>query len=134
MAQNNGKIQHVTPHPDGGWQVKGATNQKATLRFDTQEEAIAAARKIAINQGSHVVIHRPNGQVRGAHSYTEVKAKEAKAEKEAKAAAKAEEKAKAKAKEEKAKATTKAAKPAAKSTAKPAAKTTAKDSKKPAKK
>ena len=27
-----GKNQHVTPHPDGGWQVKGAGNSKATIR------------------------------------------------------------------------------------------------------
>ena len=27
-----GKNQHVTPHPNGGWQVKGAGNQRATVR------------------------------------------------------------------------------------------------------
>lgn len=30
-----GKNQHVTPHKDGGWQVKGENNQKATVRTDT---------------------------------------------------------------------------------------------------
>ena len=30
-----GKNQHVTPHPDGGWQVKGAGNSKATIRTET---------------------------------------------------------------------------------------------------
>ncbi|PAD70874.1 hypothetical protein CHH83_01350 [Bacillus sp. 7586-K] len=61
--------QHVTPHPDGGWQVKGAGNSKATSRHDTQQEAFDAARNIAKNQGSEVFIHRPNGQIRERNSY-----------------------------------------------------------------
>ena len=63
------KNQHVTPHPDGGWQVKGEGNAKATARTDTQQEAIEIARKIARNQGSEVVIHRPNGQIRDKDSH-----------------------------------------------------------------
>lgn len=64
-----GKNQHVTPHPNGGWQVKGAANERATVRTTTQTEAIAVARNIAINQGAEVVIHRPNGQIREKNSY-----------------------------------------------------------------
>ncbi len=64
-----GKNQHVTPHPDGGWQVKGAGNDRATARTDTQAQAIDIARDIARNQGSEVVIHRPNGQIRDKDSY-----------------------------------------------------------------
>ena len=37
-----GKNQHVTKHPSGGWQVKGAGNTRATVRTSTQKEAIAA--------------------------------------------------------------------------------------------
>lgn len=61
--------QHVTPHPDGGWQVKGAGNSRATVRTDTQAEAISIAREIARNQGSELFIHRPNGQIRDRNSY-----------------------------------------------------------------
>ena len=64
-----GKNQHVTPHPNGGWQVKGAGNEKATVRTSTQREAMNIARDIAINQKSEVVIHRPNGQIRDKDSY-----------------------------------------------------------------
>lgn len=64
-----GKNQHVTPHPKGGWQVKGAGNSRATVRTETQADAIKAARDIAINKGSEVVIHRPNGQIRDKNSY-----------------------------------------------------------------
>ncbi len=52
-----GKEQHVMTHPDGGWQVKGAGNSKATVRTNTQSEAIKIARDIAINQNSEIVIY-----------------------------------------------------------------------------
>ena len=64
-----GKNQHVTPHPDGGWQVKGAGNERATAITDTQKEAIEIAREIAINQKSEVVIHRTDGTIRDKDSY-----------------------------------------------------------------
>ena len=58
-----GKNQHVTPHPAGGWQVKGEGNSKATVRTSTQKEAIDRARAISRNQGSELVIHRLNGMI-----------------------------------------------------------------------
>lgn len=64
-----GKDQHVTPHPDGGWQVKGAGNQKATVRTDTQAEAIQIARGIARNQESELVIHGRDGRIREKDSH-----------------------------------------------------------------
>mgnify|MGYP003293984972 FL=1 len=63
------KNQHVTPHPYGGWQVKGACNTRATARTTTQKEAIGIAREISRNQGSELVIHRPNGQIRDKDSH-----------------------------------------------------------------
>lgn len=64
-----GKNQHVTPHPNGGWQVKGAGNSRATARTKTQREAISIARGIARREGSELVIHRPNGQIREKDSH-----------------------------------------------------------------
>ena len=64
-----GKNQHVVPHPVGGWQVKGAGNTRATVRTTTQKDAIDIARGIARNQGSELVIHRPNGQIRDKDSH-----------------------------------------------------------------
>lgn len=61
--------QHVTPHKDGGWQVKGAGNSRATARTQTQAEAIEKARNIAINKNSEVVIHGQNGRIREKNSY-----------------------------------------------------------------
>lgn len=64
-----GKNQHVTRHSQGGWQVKGEGNSKATIRTSTQREAIEAARSIAINQRSEVVIHGTDGRIRAKDSY-----------------------------------------------------------------
>ncbi|WP_369899759.1 DUF2188 domain-containing protein [Bacillus manliponensis] len=61
--------QHVTPHRDGGWQVKGAGNERATVICDTQKEAISRATEIARNQQSEVVIHRRDGKIREKNSY-----------------------------------------------------------------
>lgn len=59
------KNQRVTTHPNGGWQVKGAGNSKATVKTSTQASAISIAREIAINQQSEVVIQ----QIRSKNSY-----------------------------------------------------------------
>lgn len=63
------KNQHVIPHPDGGWQVKGEGNSKATVRTETQKEAIDIGRTISRNQGSELIIHRQNGQIREKDSH-----------------------------------------------------------------
>ena len=43
-----GKNQHVTPHPAGGWQVKGEGNTRATVRTATQKQAMDIAREISL--------------------------------------------------------------------------------------
>lgn len=64
-----GKNQHVTPHPGGGWQVIGEGNDRATVVTKTQKEAIDIARGISCNQGSELVIHRPDGTIREKDSH-----------------------------------------------------------------
>lgn len=63
------KNQHVTPHPNGGWQVKGANNSRATVRTGTQKQAINIAKTIAKNNHSEVVIHNKQGVIREKNSY-----------------------------------------------------------------
>jgi len=63
-----GKNQHVVPR-DGNWAVRGEGNKRVTSIHDTQGEAINAAREIAQNQHSEVVIHRPDGRIRDKDSY-----------------------------------------------------------------
>ena len=64
-----GKNQHVTPHKEGGWQVKGENNKRATVRTDTQAKAIQIAREIARNQESELFIHGKKGRIRERDSY-----------------------------------------------------------------
>lgn len=62
------KNQHVVPHHDG-WAVKGEGSQRATSVHKTQQQAFDAARQIARNQKSELVIHRPDGRIRDKNSY-----------------------------------------------------------------
>lgn len=64
-----GKNQHVTRHPNGGWQVKGAGNSRATIRTETQAQAIEKGRTIAKNQGSELCVHGRDGKIREKNSY-----------------------------------------------------------------
>lgn len=63
-----GKNQHVVPHGNA-WAVRGENNSRVTSIHSTQAGAESAARTIAINQHSEVVIHRPNGEIRDKNSY-----------------------------------------------------------------
>ena len=63
------KNQHVTRHPNGGWQVKGAGNSRATVRTETKSDAIGIARGIARNQHAEMVIHGRNGKIQDKNSY-----------------------------------------------------------------
>ena len=65
MAKIN---QHVVPHPKG-WAVKPAGGQRASSVHGTQQEAIDKGRQIAQNQGSELLIHGQNGQIREKNSY-----------------------------------------------------------------
>lgn len=65
MSKRN---QHVVPHSEG-WAVRGAGNQRASSVHETQRDAIAAARDAAINQGSEMLIHGRNGQIRERNTY-----------------------------------------------------------------
>lgn len=63
-----GKNQHVVPAGDS-WGVRGEGNERLTSLHDTQAEAIEAAREIARNQQSELVIHRPDGRIRDKDTY-----------------------------------------------------------------
>ncbi|MDQ3789515.1 MAG: DUF2188 domain-containing protein [Actinomycetota bacterium] len=56
---------HVTPHPDGGWQVTKPGSDRASARTPTQSTGEQRAREIVRNTGGgEVVIHRPDGRIR----------------------------------------------------------------------
>ena len=63
-----GKNQHVVPR-DGAWAVRGAGNSRDTSHHQTQAQAERAAREIAINQKSEVLVHGEDGRIRERNSY-----------------------------------------------------------------
>ena len=60
--------QHVVPASEG-WAVKSSGAQKATKVYPTQQEAVAAARKIAVNQKAELIIHGKDGKIRAKNTY-----------------------------------------------------------------
>lgn len=63
-----GKNQHVVRR-DVQWAVRGEGNTRDTSLHDTQAHAERAARQIAINQKSEVLIHGRDGRIRDRNSY-----------------------------------------------------------------
>ena len=62
------KNQHVVP-VGNEWGIRGAGNSRLTGIFNNQSDAIDSAREIAINQGTELIIHGRNGQIRERNSY-----------------------------------------------------------------
>ncbi len=61
---------HVARSKNGDqWSVKSEKSKKAFKNFDTQKQAISAARKIAIKNQSELLIHGENGKIREKNSY-----------------------------------------------------------------
>lgn len=60
--------QHVVQR-DEGWAVRGEGNTRDTSHHDTQAKAIDAARQIAHNQGSELVVHGRDGRIRSKDSH-----------------------------------------------------------------
>jgi hypothetical protein len=68
MAKKQAKSQYVILH-NTGWVVRTEGETKVSSVHETQAEAIKAAREIARNQNTEVVIHRPDGRIRERESY-----------------------------------------------------------------
>lgn len=63
-----GKNQWVVKRDDE-WAVRGEGNSRDTSHHKTQQEAIDAARGIAQNQKSELIIQGQNGKIREKNSY-----------------------------------------------------------------
>lgn len=64
-----GKDQHVVPNTNGGWDIVGTGNSRATRHTDTKADATNIARNIARNQNSELVIHNRDGQISAKDSH-----------------------------------------------------------------
>ncbi|QZO13360.1 DUF2188 domain-containing protein [Pseudoalteromonas piscicida] len=63
-----GKNQWVV-QTDDGWGVRGEGNERLSGRYDTQKEAIDAARETARRQESELIIQGRDGKIRARDSY-----------------------------------------------------------------
>jgi len=63
-ATSNREDRHVTPNPEGGWDVKAPEAERASDHKDTQAEAISRAEEITRNTGGQTVIHKTDGTTR----------------------------------------------------------------------
>lgn len=55
---------HITKHPQGGWQIKKSGSNRALKRFRTQKEAIEFAKGLEETTGTAYVIHKADGKTR----------------------------------------------------------------------
>lgn len=73
IADNEEKAEHrdvhITPHQDGGWQIKIAGNEQAFRVVDTQQLAIRIGRARAKLERAELVIHGKDGRIRQKDSY-----------------------------------------------------------------
>ena len=60
--------QHVVPHNDK-WAVRAEGAERVTSIHSTQQEAIDAAREIARNQHTELLIHGADGKIRERDSH-----------------------------------------------------------------
>ncbi len=63
-ATSNREDRHVTPNPEGGWDVKAPEAERASDHKDTQAEAISRAEEITHNTGGQTVIYKTDGTTR----------------------------------------------------------------------
>lgn len=65
---SKGKNQHVVPR-GGQWAVVAEGSKRATVLVPTQAEAIEKGRGIARTQGSELLVHGRDGQIRERDSH-----------------------------------------------------------------
>ncbi len=63
------KQTHVVPNPNGGWDVKQAGGQRASVHTDTKQEAVDRGREISRNQHTELVIHNKDGKIASSDSH-----------------------------------------------------------------
>ena len=69
MAKRGPKTHRVTPHGDGGWQVKRGGADRASGRFPTKEQAVDAGRQMSRNQDTELRIHNKDDKIAQSDSH-----------------------------------------------------------------
>ena len=65
-----GKAQHIIPSSTRGWEVRTEGGKQPDGVYDTQAEALEAAKAVARKHHSAVIIHSRDGRVRRQVSYS----------------------------------------------------------------
>ena len=60
---------HVTPAPNGGWQVVEATTGRVLATFRTQQEARNYATNVAKANSKEMFVHGKNGRIRERNTF-----------------------------------------------------------------
>lgn len=63
------KSVHVTPAPQGGWNVKSGGASRAAAHTDNKAEAIERGREISQNKHAELVIHNKDGRISQSDSH-----------------------------------------------------------------
>jgi len=63
------KSHHVVPAPQGGWNVKKAGSDRASVHTETKKEAVDLGREISRRQGTEFVIHGKDGVIQQKDSH-----------------------------------------------------------------
>lgn len=64
LVEGKPDVWHVTPNSGGGWRVKREGNARATRIVDTKEQAVEAARQLAMKRSNgRVTVHRTDGSI-----------------------------------------------------------------------
>lgn len=57
------KSVHITPAPQGGWNVKSAGASRAAANFDKKTDAISRGRDLSQQRHAELVIHNKDGRI-----------------------------------------------------------------------
>jgi Uncharacterized protein conserved in bacteria (DUF2188) len=60
---------HVVPNPKGGWSVVRSGASRATRVFDSQQDALGFAKKLAKKESAELYVHRRDGTIQERDSY-----------------------------------------------------------------
>lgn len=64
------KVYHVSPRPEGGWQVKAENASRASNVQKTKVEAVEQAKELAKGAPEgQVIIHKKDGTIQTEHTY-----------------------------------------------------------------
>lgn len=70
MAKSKRKVYHVTPDPNGGWNVKAEDNKRPSGHFGKKTDAVVRGKELAKKPAlGQIKIHKQDGKIQTEHTY-----------------------------------------------------------------